>query len=62
MNKDKKDELAFSVTLGVAITAMIAIIVMMVAMSMGCTTIVGWIGVGIMALAGIHAVLMSVLE
>ena len=62
MNKDKKDELAFSVTLGVAITAMIAIIVMMVVMSMGYTTIVGWIGVGIMALAGIHAVLMSVLE
>ena len=62
MNKEKKDELAFSVTLGVAITAMIAIIVMMVAMSMGCTTIVGWIGVGIMALVAIHAVLMSVLE
>ena len=62
MNKDKKDELAFSVTLGVAITAMIAIIGMMVAMAMDCTTIAGWIWVGIMALAGIHAVLMSVLE
>ena len=44
MNKEKKDELAFRATLGVAIMAMIAIIVMMVAMSMGCTTIVGWIG------------------
>ena len=62
MNKEKKNDLAFSVTLGVAIMAMIAIIVMMVAMSMGCTTIVGWIGVGIMALVAIHAVLMSILE
>ena len=62
MNKEKKNDLAFSVTLGVAIMAMIAIIVMVVAMSMGCTTIVGWIGVGIMALAAIHAVLMSILE
>ena len=62
MNKEKKNDLAFSVTLGVAILSMIAIIVMMVAMSMGCTTIVGWIGVGIMALAATHAVLMSVLE
>ena len=62
MNKEKKDDLAFRAALGVAIMAMIAIIVMMVAMSMGCTTIVGWIGVGIMALVAIHAVLMSILE
>ena len=62
MNKEKKNDLAFSVTLGVAILSMIAIIGMMVAIAMDCTTIVGWIGVCIMALAATHAVLMSVLE